>query len=202
MKYSIAVLAFAAGVLALPQESASITSAPTSAASPSLTPQVSCIQECDAGDVTCQAACMGNARPNASQVVETTECAANCDQGSGSKEDTEKYAKCQQDCYASLFPSSQTNFQGAVGGVSSAASAAASGVSSAVASATNAAGSAAASVASSARSGAESATSSGSASGSETGSGAQSTESPGAASSNSVKIAGAGLAGLMAIFAL
>jgi hypothetical protein len=45
-------------------------------------------------------------------------------------------------CFARLFPSSQTNFQGAAGGVSSAASAAASAVSGAVASATNAAGSA------------------------------------------------------------
>ncbi|KAF2442439.1 hypothetical protein P171DRAFT_474804 [Karstenula rhodostoma CBS 690.94] len=202
MKYSVAILAFAAGVLALPQD-ASITSAPV--ASASLTPAVSCVLDCEAGDVTCQAACMGNARPNSQQVVDTNNCAAACDQGSGSKEDTEAYAKCQQDCFASLFPSSQTNFQGAAGGVSHAASAAASAASSAVASATNAAGSAVSSVqpvASAARSGAESATGSDAPSGSETGSGAQSTDSPGAASANSVKIAGAGLAGLLAIFAL
>lgn len=140
MKYSVAILAFAAGVFAFPQDSASITSAPVPSAS--LTPAVSCVLDCAAGDVTCQAACMGNARPNSQQVVDTNECAAACDQGSGSKEDTEAYAKCQQDCFASLFPSSQTNFQGAAGGVSSAASAAASAASSAVASATNAAGSA------------------------------------------------------------
>ncbi|KAF9735880.1 hypothetical protein PMIN06_011801 [Paraphaeosphaeria minitans] len=193
MKYSVAILAFAASVLALPQESASITSVPV--ASASLSPAVSCVLDCTPGDVTCQAACMGNARPNSQQVVETNNCAAACDQGNGSKEASEAYAKCQQDCFASLFPSSQTNFQGAAGGVSSAASAAASAATSAVASATNAAGSALSSAA-------ESATSSGAATGSETGSGAQSTESPGAASANSVKIAGAGLAGLMAIFAL
>jgi hypothetical protein len=64
--------------------------------------------DCDPGDVTCQAQCVGVARPNSSQVVETNECAAKCDQGSGSPEDTQKFADCQQDCYAKYFPSSQT----------------------------------------------------------------------------------------------
>lgn len=120
MKYSVAILAFAAGVLALPQESASITSAPT--ASASLSPTISCIQNCDPADVTCQAACQGIARPNSSQAAATNECAAKCDQGDGSKADTDKFAKCQADCFASLFPSTQTNFPGAAGGAASAAS--------------------------------------------------------------------------------
>ena len=192
MKYSIAILAFAAGVLALPQESASITSAP--AAKPSLSPTISCIQNCDPADVTCQAACQGIARPNSSQAAATNECAAKCDQGDGSKADTDAYAKCQADCFASLFPSTQTNFAGAAGGAASAAT-------SRAASATVAIDSAISSVASSARSAVDSATSSGSSS-SPTGDSAQPSESAGAGSVNTVKFAGAGLAGLMAIFAL
>lgn len=54
---------------------------------------------------------MGIARPNSSQAVETTECAAKCDQGDGSAEDTKKYSDCVQSCIASLFPSSQTGSQ-------------------------------------------------------------------------------------------
>jgi len=196
MKYSIAILAVTAGVLALPQESASITSAPV--ASATLTPQVSCILDCPEGDVTCQAACQGIARPNSSQAAETNECAAKCDQGDGSPSDTEAYAKCQADCFASLFPSTQTNFPGAAGGAASAATSAAASVTSAV-------GSAVSSVASSGRSAVESVTGSGasdSPTGSPTGTAAETSETPGAANANSVKIAGAGLAGLMAIFAL
>ena len=221
MKYSVAILAFAAGVLALPQES-SITSAP--AASASLSPTISCIQNCDPADVTCQAACQGIARPNSSQAAETNECAAKCDQGDGSAEDTQAYAKCQQDCFASLFPSTQTNFQGAGGAPASAASSAVasatSAVNSALASASSAVSSAVASGeltrdqrdryftliavtgASSIRSGAQSATSSGGSQASSSESAPETTSTPGAASANSAKIAGAGLAGLLAIFAL
>ena len=109
MKY-FAVLAFAIGAFALPQDTATVTSAPTTTAIPGLTPAVSCALACDAGDVTCQAACMGNARPNASQAIETNECAAKCDQGDGSTEDSIAYAKCVDSCINSLFPSSQTAF--------------------------------------------------------------------------------------------
>lgn len=126
MKYTAALIALAAGALALPQEASSITSAPT--ASVSLTPTQSCLASCSAGDVTCQAACVGVARPNSSQAVETNECAARCDQGDGSPEATEAYAKCQQDCFASLFPSTQTLAPFAPGAASSgAAGASASG---------------------------------------------------------------------------
>lgn len=185
MKYAIAILALAVGVFALPQDSASITSAPV--ASPSLTPAVSCIHDCPAGDVTCQAACQGIARPNSSQAVETNECAAKCDQGDGSASDTKAYAACQQDCFAKYFPSSQTNFGGAAGAVASVTSAVSGAVSSG---------------ASAARSVANSATSSGASSGSPTGSAAETSETAGSANANAVKIAGAGLAGLLAIFAL
>ncbi|KAI8939925.1 hypothetical protein NX059_003653 [Plenodomus lindquistii] len=187
MKYS-AVLLFAAGAFAVPQD-ASVTSAPASAPVPSgLSGPVSCALECDAGDVTCQAACLGNARPNASQAIATNECAAKCDQGDGSTPDSQAYARCVDACIASLFPSSQTaNVPGAAAGgagASSAASAAASATNSALATG-------------SASAGASAATGSSSSSGS-----GASPQSTGAADMNSARIAGAGLAGLFAIFAL
>jgi hypothetical protein len=111
MKYTTALIAFAAGALA---QSSAITSAPATTAAPSTSPQISCVSACNAGDVTCQASCLGIARPNSSQAVETTECAAKCDQGDGSPEATQKYSDCVQSCIASLFPSSQTvNIPGA-----------------------------------------------------------------------------------------
>ncbi|KAJ4382863.1 hypothetical protein N0V86_002088 [Didymella sp. IMI 355093] len=73
MKYTTALIAFAAGALA---QSSAITSAPATTAAP--------------------------------EAVETTECAAKCDQGDGSAEATQKYSDCVQSCIASLFPSSQT----------------------------------------------------------------------------------------------
>jgi len=110
MKYSVALFALAAIVSALPQEASSITSAPVASVSldPSTASLLHCIESCDESDVTCRAQCAGVARPNSSQVVETNECAAKCDQGDGSKEATEAFAKCQADCFASLFPSTQT----------------------------------------------------------------------------------------------
>jgi hypothetical protein len=140
MKYTV-ILALAVGAFARPQDASSITSAPASAASAALTPQVSCALACDPADVTCQASCMGIARPNSSQAVETNECAAKCDQGDGSPAATEKFSQCVQSCIASFFPSSQTVAVPAVGS----AGASQSGAPSAGASATGAAQSAASS---------------------------------------------------------
>lgn len=107
MKYSVIIASLALGVFAFPQDQGStITSASAPGYTP--TPQQQCAEKCDVTDVTCKAECFGVARPNESQVNESTQCAMKCDQGSGSPEDTEKYAQCQQDCYASFFPSSQT----------------------------------------------------------------------------------------------
>lgn len=124
MKYAV-ILAFVVGAFAVPQ--ASITSAPVSLPVPSgLTPQVSCALACTPGDVNCQAACLGNARPNASQVIDTNNCAAKCDQGDGSASAATKFSQCVQGCIASLFPSSQTAFApGAAQGSSVAAGASA-----------------------------------------------------------------------------
>jgi hypothetical protein len=117
MKYSAVILALVAGAFAVPQ--ASITSAPSAPLPSGLTPAVSCALNCTAGDVMCQAACLGNARPNASQVVDTNKCAAACDQGSGSTSDSDKYSQCVQSCINSLFPSSQTAFAPGGGQVAS-----------------------------------------------------------------------------------
>ncbi|KAL1794751.1 hypothetical protein ACET3X_006567 [Alternaria dauci] len=185
MKYS-AVLLFAIGALALPQD-ASVTSAPqTPAAIPSgLSPAISCAMSCDDSDVTCKAACLGNARPNASQVVDTNECVARCDQGDGSTEDSIAYAKCADSCINSLFPSSQTAF-GAGGAANAAPSGSAGSAASAAASATGSANPTA---------------TGGSATGSESGSAAE-PAATGAADKASARLTGAGLAGLLAIFAL
>ncbi|KAF2468266.1 uncharacterized protein BDR25DRAFT_344539 [Lindgomyces ingoldianus] len=190
MKYSAIIVALAAGAFAIPQAS-TITSAPPTAASAALTPQVSCALACPASDVTCQAACLGNARPNESQVIETNNCAAKCDQGDGTPAATEKYSQCVQACIASYFPSSQTLAAPAAG--SNAPSAASNAASATGAAASGSAG--ASNVASG--TGAKP-------TGSSTASGAAaSSSSTGAASSNNVQLAGAGLAGLfMAVFAL
>ncbi|KAI9792526.1 MAG: hypothetical protein M1816_002046 [Peltula sp. TS41687] len=81
---------------------------PASSVSVSLTPQQSCASQCAPGDVNCTAICYGVPNPNASQVNQTTECAARCPQGSGSAADTEAYAKCQQGCITSIYLSTRT----------------------------------------------------------------------------------------------
>lgn len=186
MKYTAALLAFAAGALA---QSSAVTSAPTTTAAPELSPSISCVQACDPADVTCQAGCLGIARPNSSQAVETTECAEKCDQGSGSAEDTQKYSDCVQSCIAKLFPSSQTGSLIPGGAPAGASSVAASG------------SNAAASANPTATSGASGSGSPASQTGSGSGSGAA-PAATGSANSISARIGGAGLAGLLAAFAL
>jgi hypothetical protein len=181
MKYTAAFLAFAVGALA----QSSVTSAPATISTPEVSPSISCVQACTPGDVNCQAACLGIARPNSSQAVETTECAAKCDQGDGTKEATDKYSNCVQSCIASLFPSSQTG--SLIPGGAAASSAAASGTGANSANPT----------ASTGTSGSGSSTSQ-----TGSGSGSASPQATGAANSISARIGGAGLAGLLAVFAL
>jgi hypothetical protein len=125
MKYTVAILALAAGVFAIPQDASSITSAPAATSTPELLPAISCVKTCDPADVydalasahptsqltrlrTCQAACLGAAHPNTANVIDTTKCAEKCDQGDGSKEDSDKFSACVQSCIANHFPTSQT----------------------------------------------------------------------------------------------
>jgi len=110
----------AAVASAAPQQaSTSVTSAPSTTVS--LTPVQTCLAACTPGDVMCQAACVGVAHPNASQVDLTTQCAMKCDQGDGSPAATKKYAECQQACIASYFPTSQTVAAGPAGTATGAA---------------------------------------------------------------------------------
>ncbi|KAH7123957.1 hypothetical protein B0J11DRAFT_506998 [Dendryphion nanum] len=184
MKYTAILVTLVAGVFAIPQQGSS-ASVPATTAAVALTPQQTCLNTCNPADVTCRAACLGIARPNSKQAVDTNECVAKCDQGDGSKEATEKYGQCRDACIASIFPSTQTIAPFAPGGVASNA-----------ASATNAAGSAAASGASRASGSAASITGSG-------GAAASASNTPGAAALNGVQFTGVGLAGLVAaIFAL
>ena len=174
---SAVILALIAGAFAVPQ--ASITSAPSAPRPTGVSPQVSCALDCKAGDVTCQAACLGLARPNASQAIDTNNCAAKCDQGDGSPAAATAFARCVDGCINSLFPSSQTAFApGAAGKASS------------VVAGASATGSANPTASAGARP-------SGSSSGS-----AANPQSTGAADMNSARLASAGLAGLLAVFAL
>lgn len=191
MKYTAILVSLVAGAVAVPQGASTITSAPASAASVALTPQQSCaVYSCAAGDVTCQASCLGIARPNSSQAVETNECAAKCDQGDGSPAATQKFTQCVQACIASFFPSSQT--VAAAPNASGSAATNAASATGALASATGSAASHAASGTAAHSTGASTAS----------GSAASSTPS-GAASANNAQLAGAGLVGLaLAMFAL
>jgi hypothetical protein len=182
MKYTVAILALAAGVFAIPQDASSITSAPAATSTPELLPAISCVNNCEPGDVTCQAACLGAAHPNTANVIDTTKCAEKCDQGDGSKEDSDKFSACVQSCISNHFPTSQTVAPAA------GASAGASGASNA-ANPTGSAGSSASGTGSNAAA-------------SESGSGSSAPASTAGANANSVHIVGAGFAGLMAFFAL
>lgn len=187
MKYSTVLLSLAIGAFALPQE-ASVTSAPATTGTVELTPQQTCLATCDDSDVTCRAACLGVARPNSSQAVETNECAAKCDQGDGSPEQSQKFSDCVQACIYSLFPSTQT-----VGGPAVASSAA--GTEASATGSTDPANS------TGSPSGTGSEATGTDASGSPTGTGAQASGT-GAANANKAHLAGYGLAGLLAVFAL
>ncbi|KAF2750613.1 hypothetical protein M011DRAFT_464417 [Sporormia fimetaria CBS 119925] len=189
MKYSAVILSLALSAFAMPQEQASTITESAAAPSHSFTPQELCSQKCDDSDVTCKAECFGVARPNESQVNETTKCAMECDQGSGSPEDTEAYAKCQADCFARLFPSSQT-LQAPGGQASDAPSGTANPDGTAAPTGTDAE--------------ATGSPSEGEGEGEGEATGSPSTAEPsGAASANTVKLAGVGLAGLaLAVFGL
>jgi hypothetical protein len=101
MKYSTVILTLVAGVFAIPQD-ASITSAPVSIQT-GISPAASCVAGCKAGDVNCQAACVGSAHPLTQQVLDTNACAAKCDQGDGSEEATQKFSDCTQACIKGYY---------------------------------------------------------------------------------------------------
>lgn len=72
---------------------------------PSSTPtaQQTCLAACAAGDVNCQAICVGVPHPSNSDMNSTTSCVAACDQGDGSKGATDAYASCRNNCISSYI---------------------------------------------------------------------------------------------------
>ncbi|KAL1971732.1 hypothetical protein VTN31DRAFT_1820 [Thermomyces dupontii] len=100
MKLSVFALS---GLLALAAaQNADDNSSSTKTAT--LSPQASCAaKECEPSDVCCLARCFEVPCPSEAMANDTTECAANCKQGDGSPKDTEEYARCQQNCFSSLF---------------------------------------------------------------------------------------------------
>ncbi|KAM0244626.1 hypothetical protein ACHAP5_006090 [Fusarium lateritium] len=75
----------------------------TSGLSPAQESQAECLDACEAGDVKCQSYCITVPSPNEADIEKTTKCAADCDQGSGSASDTEKYSACVQECIADNY---------------------------------------------------------------------------------------------------
>lgn len=101
-------IAIASADLLTRDNSTSAISSPPSTTSWALTPAQICLQSCTAGDVNCEAQCIGSAHPNSVQVSETNECAAKCPQGNGTYSESSDYASCLQACISSYYPTSQT----------------------------------------------------------------------------------------------
>jgi len=111
MKYSAAIFAALVAVAAAQSSGAATAASPSPTVSKAPTPQELCLKACDqnAPDYsTCQAHCQNVPAPNESMVNANTECAAKCDQGKGTPEDTKKYAECQDNCITKHFMPSQT----------------------------------------------------------------------------------------------
>jgi cobalamin biosynthesis Mg chelatase CobN len=56
------------------------------------------IDNCDPADVSCQAKELNLPYPNMTDVNKTTKCSADCPQGDGTAEATQKYADCLEKC--------------------------------------------------------------------------------------------------------
>ncbi|KAI9866590.1 MAG: hypothetical protein M1813_001142 [Trichoglossum hirsutum] len=181
MKVSAAVIIagfLAAAVQAVPQASDTAAPAPTH----TQTPQEICLGKCKPGDVDCQAACIVVPAPNESMVNDTHDCAAKCNQGSGSPADTKAYSDCVQSCISSHFYSGSPATPKPASGSASAGSAAATG---------------------SATGTSKGAVATGSSSGTATDSASAKATATGAANSMQIGASFAGIAGIMAaIFAL
>ncbi|CZR67451.1 uncharacterized protein PAC_17350 [Phialocephala subalpina] len=110
MKTSTILLALAASVSANvfhPRADTTSSLSPTTTTY-SISPTASCLAACKAGDVTCQAACIGSAHPNSLQVNQTDDCVSKCDKGDGSTSANNAYASCLNGCISSYYPTSQT----------------------------------------------------------------------------------------------
>lgn len=111
MRFTTALLAGALAAIASAQ-SGSATLNPVQAS------QAACLDDCEDGDVKCQSYCITVPSPNEDQVNDTTECAANCDQGDGSASDTEKFSVCVQKCISDNYWKTEEGTPRATGGAS------------------------------------------------------------------------------------
>ncbi|WYZ34732.1 hypothetical protein EsH8_I_001008 [Colletotrichum jinshuiense] len=105
MRFTSIIVTGVLAVLATAQSStlATSTSTAVSAASSAQAAIAKCLEGCPASDVTCQSKCINVPNPSEDQVNQTTACVAKCDQGSGSAEDTQKYAECTQACISKYY---------------------------------------------------------------------------------------------------
>ncbi|ORY66340.1 uncharacterized protein BCR38DRAFT_338969 [Pseudomassariella vexata] len=100
-----------AGIFALSATAQSTTgetsvSSTTTSAVPTNSVQAAidnCLKACESGDVNCQAKCITVPSPDNAAANATTECVANCDQGSGSAADNTAYGSCVDGCIAQYF---------------------------------------------------------------------------------------------------
>jgi hypothetical protein len=78
------------------------STAPATTTAPQ-SPTTSCLSACPYGDVNCQAICVGVPHPGEAQMGALTNCVAECDQGDGSKEASDKYGACRDACISSYI---------------------------------------------------------------------------------------------------
>lgn len=64
---------------------------------------LACLENCAAGDVTCEAACVPVPNPSEEMVSMNNECVGNCPQGNGTEAEIEAYRNCEAACIASYF---------------------------------------------------------------------------------------------------
>ncbi|KAG6052738.1 hypothetical protein E4U17_005451 [Claviceps sp. LM77 group G4] len=94
MRFAVAVVS---GLAAVVSAQTPVSADPATASS------AACLKKCAVGDVNCQSHCITVPSPNEQQVNDTTKCAAACPQGSGSPEETQKYADCVQGCISKHY---------------------------------------------------------------------------------------------------
>lgn len=104
MKFS-AVLLSAASVAVVAAQSTTAPPAPSTTQNAYTPEQQKCIDGCGS-DLNCQAECLGAPGPNENMLGDVHDCYAKCDQGDGSPEATEKFAKCGQACISEYYFSS------------------------------------------------------------------------------------------------
>lgn len=105
MRFILSTVALALASLAAAQSS---TTNDASSTTTSVSPTQTCLNACAAGDVDCQAKCLGLPYPDGAQANATTSCEAGCPQGNGTEAETQAYASCLNACVSSYYYASGT----------------------------------------------------------------------------------------------